>query len=396
MADNTDEQLHAERIRYLFEGYMNGRCTPEEETELAVLALAPENQLVFAQLEQEYWEKETGGEWTSDEAEKYLKQILTPPQKKIRSISRWWMAAASVILLLAVGAYLYYKPLGSNDKTATATQPVPSKNDVAPGREGAILTLTDGTVLVLDSFGNGVIPEQSGTRVKLQNAQLVYEASGKPTGDVGYNTMTTPKGRQFQLVLPDGTKVWLNAASSITYPTVFIGAERNVSITGEAYFEVTRNKSRPFRVKINDAAEVEVLGTSFNVNAYLNEGSIKTTLLEGAVRVNAYKQLQTLTPGQQAQIKANEKIKLVNEADIEKAVAWKNGYFNFNDADLYEVMRQLERWYDIDVVYAKPVGAIEFNGALPKNLSLSEILEILAKMQIKYKIEEGRKLVIEP
>ncbi|HVK49133.1 MAG TPA: FecR domain-containing protein, partial [Pseudobacter sp.] len=210
-----------------------------------------------------------------------------------------------------------------------------------------------------------------------------------------FNSMSTPKGRQYNLTLPDGTQVWLNSESSIRYPTVFNGKERRVEVTGEAYFSVSRNNKMPFIVNVDRQADIQVLGTEFNVNSYANEASINTTLLEGSVRVKANKLSQILTPGQQAQVGQDKKIRLVKDVDIDKVIAWKNGYFNFNDADLHEIMRQLERWYDIEVVYAKPVQPVEFRGKLERSLSLSQVLEGLQLMQVKFRIE-GRKVIIEP
>src|SRR5882757_3843076 len=235
--------------------------------------------------------------------------------------------AAAIIILIGIGAYLYTTLTKTHSAVAT-TRPtsVPVKNDVLPGRQGAILTLSDGTTVVLDSLGNGIVANQTGTQVLLENGNLTYNASD--AGEVRFNTMSTPKGRQFLLLLPDGTKVWLNAASSITYPTAFIGRERNVKITGEAYFEVAKNPKQPFKVKINDVAEIDVLGTHFNVNAYANEASIKTTLLEGSVRVNASKHQQTMVPGQQAQIEQDGNITTTDAVDIAQIVAWKDGVFN--------------------------------------------------------------------
>jgi hypothetical protein len=304
--------------------------------------------------------------------------------------------AAAIIILLGTGAYLYTTLTKNHAAIATipTLKPGIAKNDVLPGRQGAILTLSDGKTVVLDSLGNGIVANQAGTRVVLENGNLTYHASN--AGEVSFNTMSTPKGRQFLLLLPDGTKVWLNAASSITYPTAFIGRERNVQITGEAYFEVAGNPKQPFKVKINDAAEIDVLGTHFNVNAYANETSIKTTLLEGSVRINASKHLQTLKPGQQAQIKQDGSIHTTDAADIAQTVAWKDGVFNFDGASLKEVMNQLERWYDIDVVYEKNIPDIGFFGKISRKASLSSVLKGLADAKVNFRIEEGRRLIVTP
>jgi ferric-dicitrate binding protein FerR (iron transport regulator) len=207
--------------------------------------------------------------------------------------------------------------------------------------------------------------------------------------------MTTPKGRQFQLVLPDGSKVWLNAASSITYPTAFIGEERSVKINGEVYFEIAKDLKRPFNVKVNDDNEIQVLATGFNVKAYTDDPLITTTLLEGAVRLNAFKKVQTLKPGQQTQVNTDGKITLVNKADIAKIMAWKNGLFNFQDESLEEVMKQLERWYDIRVQYIGNPPAQKFYGELQRDLTLLQVIEALKEIGIQFKIQ-GRTLIVMP
>jgi transmembrane sensor len=318
------------------------------------------------------------------------------PARIVSMLSNKWMRYAAVLLVFA-GIGLFFVLQRNNSRNAH--QQVAQENnvnDVAPGKNGAILTLMDGSQVVLDSLGNGWLTTQSGTKVQLVNGQLVYEAGAAPPVAVGYNTMSTPKGRQFQLVLPDGSKVWLNAASSIRYPIVFNGGERKVAITGEAYFEVAHDASKPFRVMVNNETEVEVLGTHFNINAYHNEESINTTLLEGAVRIRNNQQRIVLSPGQQAQVSNQQDIKVVDDVDVEKVMAWKNGVFNFDDASLQEVMRQLERWYDIEVVYEKGVPPLEFYGKMGKDLPLSAVLSGLEKSNVHFRLEEGRKLIVLP
>ncbi len=328
----------------------------------------------------------------------------------------WFRYAAAIIILFGIGAYLWI----TNNNTQ---HPIVAQQtiDIAPGKDGAILTLADGSQVILDSLGNGVIATQNGSQAVIKNGELVYDITGEAGGEIVYNTMSTPKGRQFNLSLPDGTKVWLNAASSIRYPTVFTGKERKVEVNGEAYFEVARNMKMPFRVNVNNKAEVEVLGTHFNVNGYPNESAINTTLLEGSVRVNRTtikpdQQAQgrvndqppvvspdrsavTLKPGQQAQIDnqlvGQQEIRIVSNVDIEKVMAWKNGLFNFEDLGLEQVMRQLERWYDIEVVFEKDIPNIRFWGKMTKDVSLSGLLIGLEGSGVHFKVE-GRKLIVLP
>jgi len=316
--------------------------------------------------------------------------------------ARWWAAAAVVIGLLATSAYyLFNKPAKSQSPDGTT-----ASVDVLPGKEGAMLTLSDGRQVLLDSLGNGLIAVQGTAEVKLQDGQLVYNKNGNAgEAAIAFNTMSTPRGRQFQLLLPDGTKVWLNAASSLTYPTAFTGHERKVEITGEAYFEVAKNARMPFKVKINDHTEVEVLGTHFNVNAYGDEEAIKTTLLEGKVKVIATQsgipnpKFEILHPGQQATIstKSNQSTQIrVQTADVNEAVAWKNGAFSFTNADLPAVMRQLARWYNIEVEYKGDIPSGTFSGEIGRSLTLDQVLKGLTRTRINYRIEKENKLLILP
>lgn len=302
----------------------------------------------------------------------------------------WWQYAAAVFIIAGMGAYLWMSSKKEEQSLARHHLPVPS--DIAPGHDGAILTLANGTQVVLDSLGNGVVAVQNGTEVVLTNGRLAYHA-GK-TAAVSYNTMTTPRGRQFHIQLPDGTLAVLNAASSITYPTAFTGATREVAVTGEVYLEVATDKNQPFVVKVNDQTQIQVLGTRFNVNAYESEEAISTTLLDGAVRVRTHQQLQTLKPGQQAVVAANKtSIQLIDNANVEQVMAWKNGLFNFNGADLKTVMREIGRWYDLDIVYASDPGPREIMGKMQRNLTLAQVMNILKKINIDYRLE-GRKLII--
>lgn len=329
-----------------------------------------------------------------------------PVHKRVHILHGPWLRYAAAVLVILFGtiAYLWITRTPATPK-ATVENPVAPEQDVAPGKEGAILTLADGSTVVLDSLGNGWATTQNGSKILLRNGQLLYDTEG-PGGSVAYNTMTTPKGRQFQVVLADGTKVWLNAASSLRYPTAFTGAERIVEITGEAYFEVAKNtdaagRKKPFRVKVNDQTMIEVLGTHFNINSYKDEASINTTLLEGSVQVVNNGSKALLQPGQQAQVKQHAiqqgPIKIVSAANVnmEKVMAWKNGVFNFQDASLEEVMRQLERWYDIEVVYEKDIPKLEFFGKMGRDLSLSDVLRGLAMSKVHSRIE-GRRVVILP
>lgn len=303
---------------------------------------------------------------------------------------RWWMAA-SVLLLLFIGGYWGLKRKKQQDaslENVLATR-------IIPGKNGAVLTLADGSQVLLDTIVNATVALQGGVTARVVNGALLYEGRGDA---VVYNTMSTPKGRQFRITLPDGSQVWLNAASSIRFPTVFTGGERKVEISGEVYFEISGNEKMPFRVKLGDRSEVEVLGTSFNVNAYDDEPLIRTTLLDGAVRVQSKsKNSVVLKPGQQAQITGNTaegKITVMNNVEMNKVIAWKNGFFDFEGVSFEVAMRQLERWFEIDVEYENnKVPDIEFIGKITRDVSFHGLLTGLKKMGVHYRLE-GRKLII--
>lgn len=335
------------------------------------------------------------------------RDTIIAPVHRVHFLRRsWtsWAAAAIILIAASIGIYRYNQ---SSNTTVTATESGAQQpaNDIAPGQDGAILVLSDGRQVLLDSLGNGVVAQEGETTVRIQNGQLVYDAAARST-EVLYNTMTTPKGRQYRLVLPDGSQVWLNAASSITYPTTFSasgGKERRVAITGEAYFEVNPQRSTvngeriPFIVTKGDL-EVQVLGTHFNVNAYDDEQDIKVTLLEGKVKVthSANRQPSTLIllPGQQAIATTDPGLR-TTRPDLDAVMAWKNGKFQFNRTPLTEVLRQLSRWYDVEIEYQGEVPKVFFAGKIGRDLNLSQVLILLNKMEVNFKIE-GKKLIVMP
>lgn len=296
----------------------------------------------------------------------------------------WLKWAAIIVLFLGVGAYflLFRQVPGSGE-----AHNIVSAKDILPGTNKAILTLADGASIILDSTTNGIIAQQGTAAIEKQsNGTIVYNPNGEADGKVMTNTLRTPRGGQYKLTLPDGTKVWMNAASSITYPASFNGDKRVVSVNGELYFEVAKNAAKPFIVEVEDRSSIEVLGTSFNINAYDNESSSKTTLIEGKVRVRKGEQSDILQPGQQARI--GDAITVAPKVDIDQILAWKNGNFNFEDMPLSEIMRQLERWYDIEVRYEGRIPAIKFHGKMSRGVALSDVITFLSDNDLKLKLED--------
>jgi hypothetical protein len=318
---------------------------------------------------------------------------------------RKYVAAAAILFFIA-GVYFWNR---SNKNEVAITKDIAQqKADVAPGHDGAVLKLSNGNTIVLDSAANGTLANQGTTQVvKKANGQLVYNSqTGEAQIETIYNELSTARGRKFQVTLPDGSNVWLNASSSIRYPVQFTANERRVEITGEAYFEVTHNIEKPFIVHVSVpggkagwGADVRVLGTHFNVMAYQEEDAINTTLLQGSVKVISNKATALLAPGQQAQIVAvkmqqgQQEIKIKKNADVDKAVAWKNGYFSFKNDNIETLMKQIERWYDVDVIYEDKIPQT-FSGTIPSNVNVSNIFKILETTgSVHFRIE-GKKIII--
>lgn len=313
-------------------------------------------------------------------------QPKAKPRRSLFSVrsGNWLKWAAAIVLILGAGSYfLLFKPnTGSTEQYKTV-----SAKDILPGTNKAILTLADGSSIILDSTTSGIIARQGTAAIEKQsNGTIVYNLNGTNDGKVMTNTLRTPRGGQYKLTLPDGTKVWMNAASSITYPASFTGDKRVVSVSGELYFEVARNAAQPFIVEVEDRSSIEVLGTSFNINAYDNESSSNTTLIEGKVRVKKGDQSDILQPGQQARI--GNAITIAPRVDIDQILAWKNGNFNFEDMPLSGIMRQLERWYDIEVRYEGPVPAIKFHGKMSRGVALSDVITFLSDNDLKLQLED--------
>ena len=302
--------------------------------------------------------------------------------------------AASVIGLLLISVFLLKEEIGKKETAKSETNQQRFKNDVSPGGDKATLTLADGSTIVLDEAQNGTLTQQGNSKIIKHDGRLSYDPMNKSSREIVYNTISTPKGGQYQLELPDGSQVWLNATSSIHFPTSFIGTERRIEITGEAYFEIAKNPNMPFIVTVNKA-EVHVLGTHFNVNAYNDEDDVRTTLLEGSVRFVNAGNTNILKPGQQAQLTKDGMTKVVSDVDVDNVVAWKNGMFDFENAGIETVMRQLSRWYDVEIEYKGKTDDL-FIAEMRRNIKLSDALKALELTgKVKFDIQD-KKIIVMP
>ncbi len=348
------------------------------------------------------WDSSVLGE--KDEVKRELYERITTKlpgyTTKVRSFPYLKIAAAAVVLIaISIGIFIRNQ---QQELLPLYTEESRLKQDVDPGMNKAALTLSDGTVLHLDESQNGVLADQDGAQVqKLEDGQIAYtSAKNQQNGSFDknvFNTITIPRGGQYQLLLPDGTKVWLNASSSLKFPVAFTGDSRVVELEGEAYFEVATiyrksdSQRQPFIVKTS-SQQIEVLGTHFNVNAYPNEDVARTTLVEGKVKVSsvATGEAKTLNPGQQTQITKTGDIRVFDGIDAEEAMAWKNGMFYFNNTDLATIMNQLSRWYNVEVDINN-MPKKKFNGALSRDVKLSQVLKMMETTSgLKFKIDERR------
>ncbi len=383
--------MQEDKLRFLLGQRLYDRMSEAEEKELNDLLQDERNEELFLavltelMLDASEHEPYSAARWQPVQ-ERILRSDAGTPVVALRRSWWKWAAAAAAAGILAVGAWQLLAPREALPPAGVAMEGR-YKNDVPPGGNRASLTLANGSVITLDDAKDGVLAQQGNAQVtKMQNGQLAYAATDKKA-PVAWNKLSTPRGGQYRVTLPDGTAVWLNAASTLHFPTAFEDSERTVELSGEGYFEVAKNTSRPFVVKTSDSMNIRVTGTHFNVMAYPGEKAANVTLLEGAVKVNGHE----LSPGEQA-VQAGGRVQ-VGPADTEHAVAWKNGYFSFNNADIHAVMKELERWYDISVTYEANVSHLRFGGGMQRSLPLSSVLRILEKNQVKFRID-GRKITV--
>ena len=406
-----------ERFQHLIRQYFNDTISKSDCIELLDYINTTEDFEISDLIDHHALDLEIGPEITNLQAKQIFdriaadsrfttdseKSIEIEPEdlKRIKLYQNQWFQIAAVILVFcAVGLYFL-----KNQNPSLQGQITAEKKGVtmpATDRSIATLTLANGEIISLGAVQNGELSKSRSTSIqKINNGQLVYSslekntATTRPGAEPAYHTLSTPKGGEYQLVLPDGTHVWLNSFSSLSFPAAFSGKERHVKLNGEAYFEVAKNKDKPFYVTVNDVT-VKVLGTHFNISAYRDDKDITTTLLEGSVQVAKNNKQTLIKPGQQAIVGSTSDVIAVSEAKIKEVMAWKNGYFIFNDEDIFSIMKQVSRWYNVEVEYNGNFDDQRFGGTFYRSKSINELLHHLEKIgKIHFKIAEGRITVME-
>jgi len=390
------------RLEYLFKGYLHNTCTEQEEEELMVFLAQTGNEETVKKWINDVIQS-TGSEMQMPQsvAASILQNIFKKNKRDEVSLRRrkpvfklWLRVAAASILFLA-GASVYWMLFKKSDYPAKTAALNEVNQPIVPGGSRAVLTRSDGSTILLDSIANGTIIQKGSTKISQQGGLLIYNVSASPNPDtaVVYNILSTPRGGQYQVVLPDGSKVWLNAASSLHFPSAFPGNRRAVELTGEAYFEVTKNKEKPFVVNVGEM-KVKVLGTHFNVNAYADESSIKTSLLEGSVNITRGSETGMLKPGEQAILNNKENKFKITNVNMEEVTAWRNGVFEFDGADITAIMREIGRWYNVEIVYDGKIPTRQFQGKISRKARLSDVLQILELSNVKCTVI-GNKIIVQ-
>ncbi len=394
-----------EELKSLYQKFLSGKCTDEEFNLLFLQFNNRSSEELIELIRKELDSIDDPAEATFEEFlnlskvhERIISGIDSESQERsskifYKQIFYSLSAAAAVLIIISLGIMFYTQSYSQKEILVTNKKFV---HDVVPGGNKAFLTLANGTKLSLTDATDGELAKQAGISiVKTEDGQLVYNVSNtsKQGNDTPlFNTIETPRGGQYQINLPDGSRIWLNAASSLRYPVVFSDNERKVELKGEAYFEIAKNMASPFRVVSNNQI-VEVLGTHFNINSYPEEGSVKTTLLEGSVKIRSGNKSAILRPGQQSQVGNSIN---VTQADIYETVAWKNGKTQFSNADIKTIMRMLSRWYDVEVQYQGEMIETGFGGSVSRSKNISEILKLLELTgDVHFKIE-GRRVTVMP
>ncbi|HVW97213.1 MAG TPA: FecR domain-containing protein [Mucilaginibacter sp.] len=397
------------RLRRLLHQYFNNSINAADCMELLDYlnssAPAELNQLI----DEELSVQNEGPEFKGTQSQDVLNRILSDPRfagpgqdnasKRTGVIGfykRLWFQVAATVLIFCTAGLIIFRSRESNPSIKPAVNI--RQAVIVPGGNKATLTIAGGKTIILDSAANGLIAQTgAGTVLKTGSGQIIYQGlssgSAQARTDIGYNTLSTPRGGEYQVVLPDGTKVWLDAASSISYPVVFAGNERRVKLTGQAYFEVAKNRAKPFYVDMS-GVQVKVLGTHFNISAYDDDNKITTTLLEGSVQITKNNSMSLLKPGQQAVINDSSDRIAVSEANIEDVMAWKNGYFIFDDDNISGIMRKVSRWYDVSVEYRGNYDDQQFGGTFYRSKGITELLNHLEKIsKLHFKVS-GRRVTV--
>lgn len=377
---------HRQELIHIFRKYLDGTATPEEkkfvEAWYESFEKEPEELDHYSEAEQQFLEnrmEQVIRRHSQDDAPHSLWKELA------HAVSFGRVAAAAVLIFSLVGSWYYFTYKNVQQPSEAATRP-----DLAPGSNRAVLTLSDGSQIALDNASTGMLARQGSTLIhKVEDGLVSYTGEDSHASE-GFNTITAPAGGKYSVVLPDGSRVWLNSESSITFPTAFPAHERLVKITGEAYFEIAKEVRRPFSVQVGNLQKVKVLGTHFNINAYRDEAEIATTLLEGSVEITSSAGNTgpvMLKPGEQAAFSGSGRINVRDDINTEEIVAWKNGMFQFEKADIESVMRQLSRWYNVEVVYEGALPSKTFSGKIDRSVNASEALDILSFTGLNFRIE---------
>ncbi|MBE9601366.1 FecR family protein [Pedobacter sp. MC2016-24] len=389
--------MDKERVGYLYQRHLDQVLTGAELAELKVLAMDPEFLEILQNLTENLWydDEQAVEGIDSVKARSFYEYIVLQPQQK-RKLKLWpRFAVAAAVTVIAFGTWFYTNQIDSIRNISASGQII--ANDIAPGGIGATLTLANGEKVRLTDADNGELARQAGVTVtKSASGEIIYEitSAAKVENQEGaINTLSTARGETYKLRLPDGSRVWLNAASSITYSANLLQlGKRKVTLQGEGYFEISKNKAHPFVVE-SKGQQVEVLGTHFNIKAYGDEPAMATTLLEGSVMVSQASKKVILKPGQQALNKDN--VFAVAAVDIDEAVAWKNGLFMFKGEKISDIMKKVQRWYDVDIVYNDGnVGALKFSGTISRYDHVSKLLDILETTGLVHFKIEGRRIIV--
>lgn len=396
-----DNNYEAYQYAVLIAKHLKGGLSAIEEIELnAWINAKPENALLMEKLQNEEMIKSDLDFLTSIKTRDAWQNIAMRTQnvsftEKVYIFMRKWKYAAAILLTLSVTAILYKNSHPALKLQAAISKNIAYKNDVPPGTDKAKLTLADGSVVTINGHTAGMVKSYAGLRISVNSGIVSYHITSSNSGFFKnqHHIITIPTGCKYKISLPDGSLVWLNSASSLKFPIVFNKFERKVYLTGEAYFEVAKNKLKPFKVFANNTV-VQVLGTHFNVHAYNDEEAVKTTLLEGSVKIYQDGHSKTILPGQQAYIKRNSSKIKIQPIDVNESVAWKNDLFIFDKEDMESVMKKIARWYDVEVEYKDEIPQTHISGSISRRNNLSQILNMLELTGgVHFRID-GRKITV--